>query len=141
MLHSPTVWEGVSFSSEIGTEIGGIEGCVDAGVGVQDDTFVSNALHFFRQVMKGFLQCGDATKAFATFKAMQSMCVSPTFSLMKSLLRGFGCDPLLGVVLLETLFGVSVSVSFPVSGALGRRGKLYIAMKNHLFITSNDVIC
>ena len=84
-------------------------------VGPQDDTFVSNALHFFRLVMKGFLQCGDAQKAFATFQAMQSMRVSPTFSLMKSLLRGFGLEPLLGVALLETLLGVSESESESVS--------------------------
>jgi pentatricopeptide repeat protein len=85
----PEVWEGVSFDS--------------SEVGAQDDTFTSNALHFFRFVMKGFLRCGEAGRAFDAFAHMQSMGVSPTFPLVKCLLRGSGCEPRLGVALLENL--------------------------------------
>mmetsp|Transcript_28704 Transcript_28704/g.48430 ORF Transcript_28704/g.48430 Transcript_28704/m.48430 type:complete len:719 (-) Transcript_28704:2133-4289(-) len=82
------VWECVSFDSDIGAE---------------EDTYSSNALHFFRFVMKGFLSCGDSSHAAQAFDHMELMHVSPSFALAKCLLRGYGCNPQLGVSLLEKL--------------------------------------
>ena len=96
------VWISVSFDSDIDAE---------------DDTYASNAMHFFRGVMKGFLRCGAASHASRAFKHMQEMNVSPTYSLVKCLLRGFGCQPELGVQLLEQLLE-STDASFLHSYAL-----------------------
>ena len=96
------IWSNVSFEPELDFE---------------EDTFSSNALHYFRYVMKGFLDCGAASEAYQTFLDMLRMGISPYFPIVKCLFRGLGCEPQLGVSLLEQLL-ISTDNSFLQSYSL-----------------------